>query len=88
MRTTLTIDDPVAASLQEWARQSGKPYKLVVNEALRLGLQALARPRAQPYSLAASSLGSLQVGLDADKAVAIADRLEDEAIAQEVALRK
>ena len=88
MRTTLTIDDPIAASLREWARQSGTPYKLVVNEALRLGLQALARPRAQPYSLVASSLGSVRAGLDPDKALAIADRLEDEAIAQEVVLRK
>lgn len=88
MRTTLTIDDPVAASLQEWARRSGKPYKLVVNEALRLGLHELARPRAQPYSLVVSSLGPVQAGLDLDKALAIADRLEDEAIAQEVVLRK
>lgn len=88
MRTTLTIDDPVAASLQDWARRSGKPYKLIVNEALRLGLREMERPRAQPYKLVVSSLGPVQAGLDLNKALAIADGLEDKAIAQEIMLRK
>ena len=38
MRTTLTIDDDLAASLKEQARQQHVPFKRVVNDALRRGL--------------------------------------------------
>ncbi len=44
MRTTLTIDEQVAIALQETARRSGKSYKAVVNEALRLGRHAMTQP--------------------------------------------
>jgi hypothetical protein len=40
MRTTLTLDDDVASKLKEAARVTGKPFKEVVNESIRLGLQA------------------------------------------------
>lgn len=39
MRTTLTIDDDVAAKLKRLAK--GSRYKDVVNRALRLGLQQI-----------------------------------------------
>ena len=38
MRTTLTIDDDLADSLKEQARQNNLPFKQVVNETLRRGL--------------------------------------------------
>jgi hypothetical protein len=41
MRTTLTIDDDVAAKLKRLAK--GGRFKEVTNRALRLGLQALER---------------------------------------------
>jgi hypothetical protein len=38
MRTTLTLDDDIAARLQAEARRSGLPFKVVVNEHLRAAL--------------------------------------------------
>lgn len=38
MRTTLTLDDDVAALLKKEARKSGEPFKQIVNETLRRGL--------------------------------------------------
>ena len=38
MRTTLTLDEDVFERLTEEARKTGKPFKAVVNEALRTGL--------------------------------------------------
>ena len=40
VRTTLTLDDDIAARLGEVAKKSGRPLKQVVNETLRLGLNA------------------------------------------------
>lgn len=39
MRTTLTIDDQVAAELEELAHESRRSFKSVVNEVLRAGLE-------------------------------------------------
>jgi hypothetical protein len=39
MRTTLTLDDPLAEDLRRLAAESGKPFKVVVNDTLRAGLQ-------------------------------------------------
>jgi len=38
MRTTLTLDDDVAAQLRKEAQRTGKSFKEVVNEAVRDGL--------------------------------------------------
>lgn len=40
MRTTLTLDDDVAAKLKAEVRKSGRSFKQTVNEFLRLGLNA------------------------------------------------
>ena len=40
MRTTLTLDDDVAAKLTQLSRASGQSFKAVVNETLRNGLAA------------------------------------------------
>ena len=44
MRTTLTLDDDVAALLSRAVKRRGGAFKDTVNEALRLGLEAMARP--------------------------------------------
>jgi hypothetical protein len=48
MRTTLTLDDDVAAKVQAEARRAGEPFKQVVNRLLRVGLQSQARLKALP----------------------------------------
>ena len=46
MRTTLSLDDDVAAELERVRQQRGVRFKEVVNDALRRGLRDMsARPR-------------------------------------------
>jgi hypothetical protein len=89
MRTTLTIDDDLAATLKESSRRSGKPFKQLLNETLRAGLQAQqAPPRPRRYRVRPKALGGVRPGLDLDKALRLADALEDEAIARELEARR
>lgn len=89
MRTTLTIDDSIAAQLREIVHRSGKSFKVVVNEALRAGIAngRVAAP-VQPYRLKPVSMGKVMPPHDLDKSLQLADSLEDEAIAHEVRLGK
>jgi hypothetical protein len=45
MRTTLSLDDDVAARIEHLRRTLDKPLKEVVNEALRRGLVGMHEPR-------------------------------------------
>jgi hypothetical protein len=47
MRTTLTLDDDVAAAIETLRRERGMTLRQAVNEALRLGLAELSRPRSR-----------------------------------------
>ena len=48
MRTTLTLDDDVAAKLEQLRHKQDTSLKAVVNEALRLGLREIeARPKGR-----------------------------------------
>lgn len=49
MRTTLTLDDDLAAELNRTARLSGRSFKEVVNAVIRQGLSAGAQPSAAEY---------------------------------------
>lgn len=51
MRTTLTIDDDVAALLKQEMRKSGRPLKQVVNDRLRLGFTAANQPARLPFKV-------------------------------------
>jgi hypothetical protein len=88
MRTTLTLDDQLAKDLKKVAHESGKPLKQVVNEALRAGLRALDRPEPRHYRLRPVSLGQMRPGIDLDKALHLADELEDEALLRKLEQRK
>lgn len=89
MRTTLTIEDKLAKALKALAHRSGKPFKEVVNETLRTGLTSRdALPKPRPYRLKPRHLGSVPGTLDLNKALALADRLEDEELARKLQLQK
>jgi hypothetical protein len=45
VRTTLTIDDDVAALLEKENRRANEPMKQTINRALRCGLVQAAKPR-------------------------------------------
>lgn len=61
MRTTLTLDPDVAAKAKQGAARMRKPFKEVINAALRVGLdEILAPPAARPYQTKARPLGLRQ----------------------------
>jgi len=88
MRTTLTLDEDLAAALKQEVRRSGRPLKRIVNEALRAGLAARKGPAPRRYRIKPVSLGGVVAGIDLDKALRLADALEDEALARKLELRK
>jgi hypothetical protein len=57
VRTTLTIDDDVAALLKQEIRKSGEPFKQVVNRALRLGLTGPKSVTRKPFKVKPFNLG-------------------------------
>jgi hypothetical protein len=58
MRTTLTLDPDVAAKARQGALRMRKPFKEVINAALRVGLdEILTPPAAKPYVTKARPLG-------------------------------
>jgi hypothetical protein len=77
MRTTLTLDDDVAARLQAEARRSGRPFKTVVNEYLRAALSQQKKVKAAPtFRVASRALGGPQPGLTYDDVGALLDHAE------------
>ncbi|MDE2670090.1 MAG: hypothetical protein OXI51_10600 [Chloroflexota bacterium] len=48
MRTTLTLDEDIAAVLKARARRLGRPFKQVVNDALRRGLSNSSQEQEPP----------------------------------------
>lgn len=66
MRTTLTLDPDVAAKAKRGAAKLGKPFKEVINAALRIGLEEVLRPApAKPYHSEPTPMG-LRPGLSGD----------------------
>jgi hypothetical protein len=56
VRTTLTLDEDVAALLSKEVRRTGEPFKQVVNRYLRLGLTTKQPPR-KPFKVTPINLG-------------------------------
>jgi hypothetical protein len=50
MRTTLNLDDDVAAQLQRLSRRDGRPVSRTANDLIRAGLRSIEKPGAPaPY---------------------------------------
>lgn len=76
MRTTLTLDDDVAAKLRAEARKSGQPFKQTVNRVLRIGLNVRAQAaRLSPFKVKARPLG-LRPGFSFDKVSELIEQIE------------
>jgi Bacterial antitoxin of type II TA system, VapB len=66
MRTTLSLDDDVIQKAKKAATKSGKPFRQVVNAALRAGLDIIAAPSAtMPYQTKPRKMG-LRAGKNLD----------------------
>lgn len=58
MRTTLTLDTDVAKEAKEAARRLKRPFKKIINQALRLGLKKIDQPvKSKPYRTSARPMG-------------------------------
>ena len=88
MRTTLTIDDALAEALKKKAHETGKPFKQIVNETLLNGLNSSEQREAKPYRQNTMKMGQVSAGINLDKALDLADELEDMAIKAKMELRK
>jgi len=75
VRTTLSLDDDVAALLQKEVRRSGGSFKQTVNHFLRLGLKASRQPLYNPFTVTPRPLG-LPPGLSYDNVAGLLESLE------------
>jgi Ribbon-helix-helix protein, copG family len=74
-RTTLTLEDDVAERLAEESRRTGKPFKDVVNQAIRAGLDRPSRSDLPPFKVKARPMNA-KPGFDLDHIEALIERLE------------
>jgi hypothetical protein len=79
MRTTLTLDPDVARLLEEEVHRQRKPFKQVVNEAIRRGLSPRqssppGRYRVRPHKT------TVKPGIDPGSFNKLVDELEDDAV--------
>jgi hypothetical protein len=78
MRTTLTLDDDLAESLNRTARLTGRSFKAVVNEAIRRGLSLGDAPLGngrEPFVVEPQACG-LMPGIDPLRLNQLVDELE------------
>ncbi len=73
MRTTLTLDDDVAAKRKAEIRRTGKPMKAVVNESPRIAL--LSSSAAKRFKIEPVDLG-LREGLSYDNVWKLIEEIE------------
>ncbi len=86
MRTTLTIADDLLDRLKREARRSRRPLKVVVNEALRLGVDRLRPPaRRKAFTQRTFCMG-FPPGSSLDNALQLAARLDDEEVVRKLTL--
>jgi ribbon-helix-helix CopG family protein len=85
MRTTVTLDEDVAARLKRAAQERGVSFKEALNTSVRRGLEG--ETPSQPYRVPTRRLGA-RPGVDLDRALALASELEDAETLRKLALRK
>lgn len=75
-RTTITLEDDVAAKLKAEMRKSGRSFKDTVNDALRKGLLAQqAVQKRKPFKIHARDMG-LKPGYSYDKPWDLIEEIE------------
>jgi hypothetical protein len=87
MRTTVTLDDDVAAKLKRLARERDISFKEALNSSVRRGIErGEARPR--PYRLPPPQRLEARPGVNLDKALQLAGEMEDAEIVRKLRLGK
>ena len=76
IRTTITLDDDVAARLKEESRLRGVPFRKLLNDVLRRGLQGAKTSRVQsPFKIAPVDLGTF-TGMNYDNTSSLIEHAE------------
>ena len=76
VRTTLTLDDDVAAKLKDEVRKTGRPFKETVNACLRAGLNLKRTPRsAVAFRVRPHDMGT-RTGVNLDKISTLLEEIE------------
>jgi hypothetical protein len=86
MRTTIDIDPALLEQLRLEAVRRGTTVKALLNSALRAGLAARVAEPHTAYEVDTVSLGAPR--MDLDRALQLADALEDEEHRRDLQLRK
>lgn len=87
MRTTVTLDPDVERLIRNAMRERGISFKEALNEAARKGLLGEKHRRDRRFVQKSFPLGEGQ-DLRWDKALAIAEAMEDEELSRKLSLRK
>ncbi len=88
MRTTVDLDPQLLKRLRAEAYRQGVPLKQLLTTVLHRGLAdrpARARPR---YRCPTFGMGAVTVGIDLDRALHLAQTMEDDEVARKLTLRK
>lgn len=87
MRTTVTLDADVESLLRKTMKERGVSFKQALNAAVRSGLRQTKPDGNRRFVQATFPMGSEQ-NFRWEKALAMADALEDEELVRKLALRK
>ncbi len=87
MRTTVTLDPDTERMLRALMRERGVSFKHALNDAIRAGLAPAKAAGARRFTQTTYPLGAEQ-NFRWDKALAVAEAIEDEELSRKFALRK
>ena len=87
MRTTVTLDPDVEQLLRSTMKERGVSFKEALNQSIRAGALKERQGRARRFTQQTFSMGSEQ-HFRWDKAMAVADAMEDEELVRRLSLRK
>jgi hypothetical protein len=87
MRTTVTLDPDVERLLRAAVKERGISFKEALNEAARIGLRGKTTQRSGKFVQKTFRMGDGQ-GFRWDKALSIAEAIEDEEISRKLSLRR
>lgn len=80
MRTTLTLDPDVERMLEDEVHRVRRPFKQVVNDAIRRGLAPRMADAPSPVYRVKPHKSALGAGIDPSALNRVADELEDEGV--------
>jgi len=87
VRTTVTLDPDTEKLIRDLMRDRGVSFKQALNDAIRSGLMPAKRNGARQFTQQTYSLGAEQY-FRWDKALAVADAIEDEELSRKLSLQK